>query len=284
MHLIIALSKPRFQPTLAMPNVSKRKSHLKRASQAANIKRARAEVAETEPNAMNDTLEEAQASNDLDVLPEWEEEESDDEEIHRETDAFQKLVAENNWDTASIKYHRGPGLSERQQRRHRAEQLSQQEVAQSHSQPITNFFSRRPDEPSTARLNSQQVVATETPQAIEDARKESLEELKEHLRKTENKMRPDLKTRCRAVLAFMNLSAQQKKPRKELALVIAQSLGRGPYFAEQLIKYEKSWVSTRTIPETQKGSANKARSWLEDEGVMLAARDHIAFRGTGEYY
>jgi hypothetical protein len=86
--------------------------------------------------------------------------------------------------------------------------------------------------------------------------------------------------RHQAVLAF--LRAQQGKQlgetRESMARMVARCFGKTPgiYFARKIESWEIEWMSSRSIPEGQRGCFVKVKSWFHDEGVQAAVREWIA--------
>ena len=91
---------------------------------------------------------------------------------------------------------------------------------------------------------------------------------------------PDLE-RYFQVLQFMNW--QLKCPdlaRKTAAINTAIGWGRSKHTAESIIRWEKSWIKTRTIILSQRGKHAKSQSMLNDEGTLMVVREYI--EGAGE--
>lgn len=106
----------------------------------------------------------------------------------------------------------------------------------------------------------------------------------EYIRRNERAMNPDIQRRFHATMAYFNLLWNgDGRSKKDRALVIANSVNKGPHFARNVMKWANLWLGEGTIPETHRAVvANKARSWLEDEGVSLAAREHVAQMGPSK--
>ena len=55
-----------------------------------------------------------------------------------------------------------------------------------------------------------------------------------------------------------------------------QTPGRGQWLARQIVKWEKSWIASRTIPDGRAGgNKGNVKSWLEDEGFLLFTKEWI---------
>ena len=77
--------------------------------------------------------------------------------------------------------------------------------------------------------------------------------------------------------------AREKSPeksRKDVALQVANSFNRGEHTARKILIWEQQWVIKREIEPTRCTASVNAVSMLEDNGVLLAAREYIS--GAGE--
>lgn len=102
-------------------------------------------------------------------------------------------------------------------------------------------------------------------------------DLDEAIRRHGKDMKPNLHSRYEVVKSYLNLVENGSMPTiKDASLAIANSRGKGDYFAFNLRKWGNAWLNERSIPETKRGAANKARSWMEDEWALLVAREHIS--------
>jgi len=101
-------------------------------------------------------------------------------------------------------------------------------------------------------------------------------------------LKGDLLRRYEMVHAF--LRAQLKRPddtRKSVALVVANTFGRGEYTARWIIRWEREWISNFTIPAAEShGKASNKRWVLEslfcDEGLQLLTRDYVSRAKDGK--
>lgn len=88
----------------------------------------------------------------------------------------------------------------------------------------------------------------------------------------------------RHVMVKSFLSIQKKsssgQTRKELALAVAATFGKGKATAENIIKWEKSWVGFETIPARKK--VEEYASWLTDEDVVMAVREFVRKQGDSK--
>jgi len=73
-------------------------------------------------------------------------------------------------------------------------------------------------------------------------------------------------------------------PRKSAVQNTATGWGRGKCTAENIIRWEKSWIKTRTVIPCMRGKHAKSQSMLNDEGTMMAVRDYIDRTGERMYF
>lgn len=83
------------------------------------------------------------------------------------------------------------------------------------------------------------------------------------------RMKPQHRRRHEAVRSFLSLQHSEKKTplfqetrRKVLAGWAARCHGGGQRFAREIIKWEKSWIATRSIPESQRGGLRSATTFF----------------------
>lgn len=87
------------------------------------------------------------------------------------------------------------------------------------------------------------------------------------------------------VFQFMNWQLKHPDlPRKKAALNTATGWGRGKHTAENIIRWEKSWIKTRTIVTSMRGKHAKSQSMLNDEGTLIAVREYIDGAGESKYF
>lgn len=117
---------------------------------------------------------------------------------------------------------------------------------------------------------------------------EAIKVLEARLRAKKNGLQVGHSTllRYRAVLIFMNFQlstpaivprneASMKPTRLDYALLTAKSFRRGVYLARKIVSWECQWRKHQTIDESKHGCHVKTRSWFNDEGVQLAAREFV---------
>jgi hypothetical protein len=90
------------------------------------------------------------------------------------------------------------------------------------------------------------------------------------------------------VLYFMNWQVTSLQrglglSRKACAMNVAIGYQKGQHVQERILKHEKRWIQTRTIPISQQGKNAKMFCMLEDEGTMLVVQEYIASAGSSKY-
>jgi hypothetical protein len=110
-------------------------------------------------------------------------------------------------------------------------------------------------------------------------------DLEQKLKSKRSQMTKQNHTRHNAVLQFMNyqqriLESGQRESRAVIALNVSRCFNRGTWFAKKLVMWERCWIDERRIPDGKQGCFTKTKSWFNDEGVMLAAREYLS--GAGE--
>ena len=71
----------------------------------------------------------------------------------------------------------------------------------------------------------------------------------------------------------------QGKLRRDLAITVAHSHNARGGTARQIVRWERSWVENRVIPETQAGKNKHTFSWMEDEELITDVRTYIKAQG-----
>lgn len=117
---------------------------------------------------------------------------------------------------------------------------------------------------------------------VPDEAIESMDDLNKFLRSAgAKKLSNQTRQRHECVLGFLNLQYSTKGApledtrRATLSLLASKTSGKGTWFAKQIVKWEKSWIASRVIPEGQKGSKGNLQSWLRDEGLLIFVREWI---------
>jgi hypothetical protein len=125
------------------------------------------------------------------------------------------------------------------------------------------------------------------PSNVEGEKRRDLakKDLEKKLKSKGTQMTKQNHTRHLAVLQFMNYQERIQKSgqwesRAIMALNVSHCFNRGKWFAEKLVAWERNWMDKRHIPNGKQGCLAKTKSWFNDEGVMLAAREYLS--GAGE--
>jgi len=127
----------------------------------------------------------------------------------------------------------------------------------------------------------------EGPSNVEGEKRRDLakRDLEQKLKSKRTQMTKQNHTRHIAVLQFMNYQERiqesgHRESRVTMALNVSRCFNRGIWFAKKLVTWERNWIDERCIPDGKQGCFSKTKSWFNDEGVMLAARDYLS--GAGE--
>ncbi|RPB11555.1 hypothetical protein P167DRAFT_575298 [Morchella conica CCBAS932] len=214
------------------------------------------------------------------------EENEESEEECEYTDGEQDIINDNVFDlllesskgsgasSVKLRYQRGPTTSERTlySNNKRLKQLSDSAKG---CKPLTNgFLSTVSGSLPIRPISEKEKWLKENRLAIHNLQKKL-----RSIKQTEGIIPQNL-TRHRAILAYMNMQVQRwdnpNETRRSLALCVARRLGRGCYFARKLVSWELSWKRDQVIEIGRQGCLAKTRSWFDDEGVQLAAREWIS--------
>lgn len=190
--------------------------------------------------------------------------------------ALQKLAGKKDWSnikgpmSSSGSRQQGPTTSERTDRRKRATAQIMSKEAQT-IQPLSKWFGPK-------------AVQAEVQPSSSEKRTLAIHDLKELLRKKNHGLQGQTLRRHELVLQLMHStrSRTELETRKDMAFNIARGYGRGRYLSTMILKWERSWISHRKIEDDKRGRKNALRSWLNDEGTILAVREYIAQAGTSE--
>ena len=82
---------------------------------------------------------------------------------------------------------------------------------------------------------------------------------------------------------FANLLVLAGETRESMSSLVARTFGKGLYFARKPIAWKHEWIEKEVIAEGKRGCVTKTRSWFNDEGVQLAAREWISGAGEGVF-
>lgn len=176
--------------------------------------------------------------------------------------------------------------------------------AAEHCRPLTSIFTRVIPRLTSSNANEFSLLPmvtagatpsfAEAPSNIEGGNRSDLENKRDQAKKDLGKklkskgiqaVTGQYHTRHLAVLQFMNYQERirkggQNESRANMALNVSHCFNRGKWFAEKLVTWERMWIEDRQIPNGKQGCFAKSKSWFNDEGVMLAAREYLS--GAGE--
>ncbi len=137
------------------------------------------------------------------------------------------------------------------------------------------------------------VIASRTKEEI---RHEALHDLKRFLglkgeqkRRYGKPLKPGTDFHRRHLLVSSFLMLQQRKhefpdsSRRGLAAIAAKSYGKGTHTGLNVVRWERSWIEHRTIPESKAGKHKHNISWMEDEEVLLAVQQFVKSQGEGQF-
>jgi hypothetical protein len=99
-------------------------------------------------------------------------------------------------------------------------------------------------------------------------------------------IRSSFRKRHQMVQSFLWLERKKQTvggKRRERALQVARSFNRGMSTARKIVQWTNSWIDHRVIPVSFAGRHLHAFSWLEDEGVAIAAREFARKEGESKY-
>lgn len=186
------------------------------------------------------------------------------------SDIKERLMGPKAWDnirgpkTISGSRQEGPNPSQSTIERHRRHAREMAKAAET-IQPLSKWFgSQAPVKKDDMNVNAKRERAVEDMNKVLKSKNNGL-------------LGSDLK-RHQIVLELMNatLTNKRRRSREDIAVGIAEGYQRGPYLAEIMIRWERSWVETRTISSDGRGRKSALRNWLNDEGTLLAVRDYIS--------
>jgi hypothetical protein len=223
---------------------------------------------------------------------EEEEEEYSDEELTADwieggdvfTTMKQSASEGSIFERVTFPYQRGPAVSEKTKKRKATAALDLERAAMD-MRPLDQGFLVRGQALPKDKIESP-VLWVSRADTLKAQRKEAILRMQKMLSSKKISMLPQNLERHWAVLGFLKYQ-QNRRPgetREEMALSVARSYERGLYFAHKLITWELAFLSGKEIPEGKRGCHSKTRSWFNDEGVLLAAREWIASAGEGKLF
>lgn len=304
-----------------MPFPSKQKNHLKRirglaaaknaesAAKRVNNKRLKPEAGEL-PRGDHRDGDETEFSSDESSSDESSSDELSSEESGAGEDEDTDKT-DSNCPQSEIKWSDGAGKNlrssygtgsraTRTRERKRQRELDQ---AASKSLSIVSIFKRQRDLGISMKNNEPSPITTPLSAVGRGeargkmARRLALEDLErllklktEQVKKYGHVLSPqgDFYRRHLMVRSFLWMQEQKdklpKKDRRGIAGMVAASFNRRSWTGRKIVRWERHWMTNRTIPESKAGKHRACLSWLEDEGVLCAVRDFAKTQGEGQYH
>ncbi len=134
-------------------------------------------------------------------------------------------------------------------------------------------------------LSKQEIHKQQQIEALEDLTR-LLKLVTEQEKKYEDRLSPhsNFYRRHLMVQQFLQtqLKTQPSQRRRVLALNVARAFGRSNPTARNIVRWERSWLSIRKIPERKERDDGK--SWMYDEEVNDAIRAFARTQGDSKYY
>ena len=197
-----------------------------------------------------------------------------------------------------IRSIRGTGSKSTEKRARRRQRELEKAASQSYS--IVGLFERQPS--LGLSMGAQGGTRTGPLKEIEfgmpkeNARHEALQDLKRFLnlkgeqqKKYGKPLIPGKDFHRRHLMVASFLMLQQRKhefqdcSRRALAVIVAKNYGKGAHSGLKIVRWEKSWVEHRTIPESKAGKHKHNISWMDDEEVLLAVQQFVKTQGEGQF-
>lgn len=181
-----------------------------------------------------------------------------------------------NKDT-SFRFQRGPSVHRKTEwsRKRKAEDMAQE--GRKH-RALTNWFKPTSASPTVIEPISETVPRkTILKQAVDDMEKLLSSPLGKRLSGQDRK-------RHDGVLFYMNMQLSNdahggKNKRMALSKSASEGLRKGKWYAENLRKWEKTWIKNRQIPSGKQGMTT-IKSWVSDEGLASFVREWMAEEGA----
>lgn len=238
---------------------------------------------------------------------------AEEDSLDFNTNAFEILLSSasassSTAPSASIaRYQRGPEPSKRTLKRHEEDKIARinsvidSKTGKRLTNTMTDFFkvseSVRPSYPTPLRLDPPQEAPKSGEQDAQGPDRHlplpTLSELSKAIEDLERRyhkrfgLQGQNRQRHDAVLAFLKAQRSgldehgiKTEDRIEVAEKVARyGFDRGIAYARKIVSWEIEWRRFRQIPEGRKGCFAKTRSWFNDEGTQLAAREYLQSAG-----
>lgn len=96
--------------------------------------------------------------------------------------------------------------------------------------------------------------------------------------------------RYEMVYAFLRSQKKSsERTRKDTALAVVNSFGRGEHTARWIIKWEREWIANSTIPAAEGYGRSSEKRWIFeslffDEELQLLLQDYVSRAKDGKSY
>lgn len=308
-----------YDTLLTLPHMAlskKRKLQLLEASRKAAEAKKRLRLEEDSAHSELEDSSEDTSFSDSDTADDWNEGDTTDSDDDTPADATNDSAPAPQsgitlrWnDEAGRNIRSMPGTgsksTEKRVRRHQLELAK----AASQSYSIIGLFERQRSlglsmvaEDGTRAVSLKDIehgtakTSAKTCRTKEDARHEALQDLKRFLdlkgeqkRKYGKVLKPGQNFYRRHLMVGSFLMLQQRKHesqdcgRRGLATIAATTYGREMHTGRNIVRWERSWIEHRTIPESKAGKHKHNISWMDDEEVLLAVQQFVKRQGEGQF-
>jgi hypothetical protein len=288
---------------------NKRKLHLIEARRKAAEAKERLGLGDGAHSEPEDSSDDSNlSSSDLDTVGEEDEGNTTDSDNDMPVSAANESASILRWNDEAgkdIRAMRGTGSRSTRKRARRHQRGLEKAASQSYS--IVALFNRQRSLLMEAQNGTRvaplkdiergmPMTSVTDRQTKENARCEALRYLKRFLGlKKEQMMKygklltpgKDFHRRHLMVASFLMLQQRKNEfqgcSRRELSAIVAKSYGKGAHSALKIVRWERSWVEHRTIPESAAGKHRQNMSWMNDEEVLLAVQQFVKSQGEGHF-
>ncbi|RPA87789.1 hypothetical protein BJ508DRAFT_357373 [Ascobolus immersus RN42] len=203
-----------------------------------------------------------------------------EEEFRNGYAILMREITSDVWDKAKFPYQRGVKVSRQTIHNRKKEAAAKAASMKDTKRRIQSFFPPVPHSEYSAQSSTK--TSTSQPTAPYSERlplPEAIELMEKKLKEKRNGLQGDYLIRHRAVLIFMNfqhtLPTVLPGTRLEYARLAAKAFRHNIYYARKIISWEIQWRRDQKIEEGRKGCHVKTKTWFNDEGVQLAAREFV---------
>ena len=192
---------------------------------------------------------------------------------------------ENPFAAVKIRYQRTMKASERTLQRRKKEDRARKSAA-AQCRPLTAYFScpapstgKSEESGSELKEESDSELEEEMPAELGTGPRDlAIQDLQKKLasKKIATALQGQNAIRHHAVLQFLYYQHRLEKEgtwnsetRLQVSQAIARCFNQGKWFAEKIVTWERTWITSRYIAEGRQGCFKKSKSWFNDEGVLL---------------